>query len=423
MQKKIDEFLKATQKAFKFCSVRTKTGLAFYASDPKGRYPWIFPRDLACIANSLLELGDIDKVKRICLFLLSIQSKKDGHWDRRYTKRGEAIKETIQEDNTPLALWIILSYIKKAKDVAFFKKIRPRLKKGFYWIENYNKDSLSKLGLVYSHYSIHEAFSNLNPLNPKEYVNEGYEIWNNSVTARAFFLMGELSKEEKYNKIAKRIKIGIGKYLVKRGRFLRRLNNGLKPDFSPDMITLSPLYFDLFSKKERVKGLTFAQIISNTISYLYQNLWDKTFGGFFRYPTYLYLEKNPKYSGIVDHKVPGRWIFYTGWMAQAHFKLNQKKKALKLISWILNIGKNGLLSESVVLKNDFQKYRQKEWEYHQVVKDGEFLKIAKKSLGKMEKQAQKNKILYYIMPLLWSHAETLRALKMANLIKEFKLSL
>jgi len=417
-KEKIEEFLKASQKVFKICQVKVEKGIAFYASSPETRYPWIYTRDLSLISSGFLELGDLKTAKACCQFFLSCQTEH-GEWFQRYNKEGERRDVRVQEDNTPLAGLSILKYIKKSKDFNFTDFAEDKLKKAAFLIERQNKENLKRFNLVHSTTSIHEGFDayTLEPL------NQGYEIWNNSVTSKFFEMMGEIYQNKHYQKLANTIKTGIKKYLIKKGRFIRRITDEKKTDFSPCVMLMFPEYFNLFKKDEFLtKEQSFGEINQNTIKFIYQVLWDEELEGIRARPGYDWKERHPGYQGIVEAIVPGPWIIYTAILAQIHFKLNEKKQGIKLIKWILNNSKQGMLSQHIVSSKNFIKYKEKEKEYNLKTKTGKYLETSMKNLENLEEQAKKSKKLFYSLPLCWSHIETLKVLKMANLIKEFKLN-
>lgn len=73
---KIQKILFASQKVFKTCRIDSELGAAFYASDPRIRYSWIYTRDFSAIIAGLSELGDFETAKKCCDFLLNIQDDK-----------------------------------------------------------------------------------------------------------------------------------------------------------------------------------------------------------------------------------------------------------------------------------------------------------------------------------------------------------
>lgn len=414
------KFLLSSKEVFsKICRAETEKGIAFYASDPKTRYPWIYTRDLSCFTNSFLELGDFKTAKGCCDFLLSCQLE-DGRWVQRYNEKGERKEGKKQEDNTPLAIWAILRYVEQSGNFKFAEEIKDKIKKAANLIKEENKESLDKFGLVHSTTSIHEALD-AKTRNP---VNLGYEIWNNSVSAKALELVAKIYKDDQFKLLSEKIKEGIKKNLIKEGKFIRKITDENEPDLSPDIMTLAPAYFDLFKKEEIINGkYTFSEITQKTLKDLYLKLWDKKLGGFRRFPGYDHQEKHPDYKGVIDPLLPGPWVFYTAWVAQIHFKLGESEKGKRLIDWIFNQRREGMLPEHLVDKEIFLKFKNKEVKYHQETKKDP--SQALKNLELMEKEAKKPEVkkLFYAWPLAWSHAETLKACKLANLIKEFKLNL
>jgi len=101
---------------------------AILASSPKGRYPYIYPRDHSICILALIELDYKEKAKRALKFILKSQNK-DGSFPQRLTRKGEdASYKPIQLDNTGLVLYAFAKYIQKNKDEIFLKQQKSRIK-------------------------------------------------------------------------------------------------------------------------------------------------------------------------------------------------------------------------------------------------------------------------------------------------------
>ena len=413
---KIKKIVQGSKEVFTICQIKNKLGTVFYASDPKTRYPWIYTRDLSTIIKGFSELNDLKTAKNCCQFLLNIQAQ-DGQWFQKYDSSGqrqdiEKDKPIVQEDNTPLALWALLSYIQISKDEKFKNENKNKIEKSLHWIINYQQKSLKKLGLVYSTTSIHQTPG----------YNQGYELWHNSLAAKVFELAFDIYKNKSYQKTNQILKENIAKKLVVNGRFIRKLNDKEEPDLAPDIIMASPAYFDIFSKNELIKAdLIYFKVLKNTLFFLEENLFDKEMGGFFRYPNEITKKWFPENNwSIEDPLVPGPYLVATSFMIQLYYKLKEKKKAQDLLNWLIEQDVKGKLPEHLTSDERFFTYRRKEWNYMiKRKKDKNYLKGVKKNFKQLEKEAKKSKKLHYVLPLVWAQMEALRCLKQGGYIDKF----
>lgn len=415
---KIQKILSASQEVFMTCRIDSDLGTAFYASNPKTRYPWIYTRDFSAIIVGLSELGDFQTAKKCCEFLLNIQDV-DGQWQQKYDAKGkvqnkEGIKPVVQEDNTPLAIWAILSYVKYSKDNDFQKTAELKIKKSFYWMENYHSAHLDKTGLVYSTTSIHQT-----PL-----YNQGYELWHNSLAVKAFFLFGEIYGESDFLKKAQELKNNISQKLVAENRFIRKLDDSLIKDLTPDIIMLAPAYFGIFAPEESLgDGLSYKEVLASTIKFLEKELQDKELGGFWRYPNYLYQELRSDYYGtMIDPLIPGPYLIASCLAARAYSAIDDKTKLLEMMQWFIDHNKDGQFPEHLTTRERFEKYKEKEQGYMaERKKDHVYLKGLQSNFKSMEEEARGQKILNYSLPLCWAQIEVLRLLKLTKAINKFKI--
>jgi|GEM_PF-1559106 len=418
IREELPEFLAGTQEVFKICRAKTSIGEAFFASDPEKRFPWIYPRDASCLINGLVELGDYGTAKQCCRYLLSCQLES-GQWVQRYTAEGERADAKPEQDGASLVMWSVMKYIERSGDTEFAQEVWPQIEKGLDWIEQEGRDGLEKYGLVHSQASINEAIDS----RTGEYVNQGYETWNNSVTAKALEMIGRQYNNERASSLSQTIKDGISKHLILDGKIIRRLKDNEERDEAPDFISLSPMYFDVFGQDEVLDGThTFREIAANTVEYLRANLEDHDIGGIRRFPGMDYRDEHPEYKGIVDPLLPGPWVHPTAWLAQTYAKMGERKKALELVRWIFDQAEDGRLPEHLVSKGVFAKYHQEEIDYHKSTKTGESRDRAVANVERMvgQLEADDNLAVEYVRPLLWAHIETLRVLKMLGDVDGFK---
>jgi len=413
---KIEKFVEASKRVFNLCRVENELGIAFFASDPNLRYPWIYIRDFSCLINGFSKLGDFKTAKRCCEFLLNIQAQ-DGQWFQKYDNLGERKdiekeKSIIQEDNTPLALWAILSYIYESSDEEFKDKNKEKIEKSLSWIEAYHQKSLKKIGLVYSTTSIHQTPG----------FNQGYEIWHNSLAVKVFLLAGKIYNNDHYKELADCVRENISEKLVIDNRFIRRLDDNKEPDLAPDIIIISPAHFNIFTQGDLInKKLNFSEVIKNSLKYLEEKLFDKEMGGFFRYPNEITKKWHPKENWTInDPLVPGPYLITTSFVIQLYWQLRKENKADKLLDWMLDQTVDGQLSEHLTSRERFFLYREKELGYMlEHKKDKKYLEGVKKNFESLEKEAEKSEVLHYVLPFPWAQMEGLKCLKAGGYINKF----
>lgn len=414
----IEKILFGSQEVFKTCRVDSELGTAFYASNPEKRYPWIYTRDFSAIITGLSELGDWETAKKCCNFLLNTQDN-DGQWQQKYDKEGiikniENTKPILQEDNTPLAVWAILNYAKESKDTEFQESVKPKIAKALDWTQGYHAPHIEKTGLVYSTTSIHQTAP----------YNQGYELWHNSLATKVFMLFGEIYNDEKSIAVAKSLKENIGRKLVKDNRFIRKMDDNLQEDFTPDIITMAPAYFDIFEPDEEVsEGLNYKEIMANTLSFTEKELRDSEMGGFWRYPNYVYQELHPEYKGeMTDPLVPGPYFIASSMAARAYDSIGEKSKLKETVEWMAGHNKDGQFPEHLTTRERLGKYQKKEMAYMaERKKDPVYLKGVQSNFKAMEEEAKNQEVLNYSLPLCWAQIEVLRLLKLTGKIKEFKI--
>ncbi|MFH1849063.1 MAG: hypothetical protein ABH879_02655 [archaeon] len=385
---RIQSFLKITRRVFSRCRAEVKGGLAFYASPPDSQYPYIYTRDLSIALNLLSELSDYSSAKACCEALISFQS---GGWVQKYSAEGKRKDDIVQEDNTPLAVWAILSYVTASGDADYGRRVERLVTRACDLVCG----NLGKSGLVRSHTSIHESE-----------INNGYELWNNSASARALELAGQVYGIERHSRSAGLIKGAIATKLVRNGKLIRRVRMNGTPDLMPDVMLLAPFYFGIMGDRRLLKNALEAV----------ERLRDPM-GGYHRYPP------ESRQKGIVT-LFPGPWVFYTAWVAQMYFALGMRARAEDNLDWIFRMMTPQGLPEHVISSETFfrckaeQLRRLKRLEAVRELK--EYVAAGYTGIDRMELIAAKGRIVPYSVPTLWSHVETLRALKAGGYIKRFK---
>lgn len=347
---------------------------------PKGeRYPYVYPRDHSICTLGFLAAKLYDRAKKALSFVLSNQLKS-GAFPQRYDVHGrDASYKPIQIDGTALIIYSFCRYIEKTKDLEFAKQHWYRLLNA----ANYIINNIHEKGLVYTPNSIHEF--------PP--IEQGLEIWANSVCCAALRELNKLSKllkyKENFNLISKRIKRSILKYMwnSRIKGFVKniRIKESSSVETYTDASTIGLVEFNIIPDKDK-------RVIS-TIKNIERDLWNPKLGGICRYP---------KYEGR-NNGGYGPWPHFTLMVCKHFIRRKNKLKADKYLNWVINIAYNNELPEHISTKEEFEEY----------VIDFSEAGLLRKDRLIMIKNARKHKMFkkglaYITIPLAWPHAEFIR---------------
>ncbi len=344
---------------------------AILASSPKGRYPYVYPRDHSICILGLISANQNKRAKKALQFILNSQNK-DGSFPQRLDKKGENKSyKPIQLDNTGLVLYSFSEYIKKTEDKNFLNKNKNKIKKSL----KYLKSQFHKKNLFFTPNSIHE----FPPL------EEGLEVWSNAVCFGSLKKSKETKIKTGFN--LKKIKKSIEKHFWNGEYFIKtiRLKDSSSVASEIDASSCSLSDFEVFDEDNE-------KIIKN-IDKIEKQLWHKKLGGICRYKKHIG-RNNGGY---------GPWPHFTLMIARHFIKLKNKKKADKYLSWILKIQDKGKLPEHIATKKDFEQW----------VKEYKKAGILRKDREIMIKNIRKSKpykkgLAYSVLPLTWPHAEFIR---------------
>lgn len=176
----------------------------------------------------------------------------------------------------------------------------------------------ARLGLIYSERAIHEFVS----------ISRGYETYVNTMAWRGLSDAATLAERlgyadgvKRFSTAADGLRERIIKHLVEpeKGVFVKRLYRGRHYPL-PSVSMLTPALFGLIDAKD--------PIVTRTIDYLKDNIWDKRMGGLYRYPLHL--------QPWAEHPYGGPWVTYTSWLGIVHLLRGERDKAGDCIRWVLS---------------------------------------------------------------------------------------
>ena len=137
------------------------------------------------------------------------------------------------------------------------------------------------------------------------------------------------------------------------------------------------------------------------MKYLKENLWVTDFKGFRRFKKQLNVKDWHWYTGG-----SGVWIAFTLWGARFYNKLGDRKNEQECLTLIEKISArtNGLLPEHVAMRDEYDQWKNNEIEFNDRIFNG--MKETEK-LNIRIKQKFSEDVVYWALPLGWSHAEYL----------------
>jgi hypothetical protein len=398
----VDSFLEDTASLLRRAMFQGRAGTGFLACAGESAYPYSYTRDMAAILAAMCELGAVEAATPFAEFLLVTQCK-DGSWPECVDTEGAALDVPRHEDATALALWSLLTYLRRGGEDRLRERVRPAAEAATQFTMERTLNTY--IYLVETTASLHGGPT-----------SEGYELWNNCAHASAFALAHKVYGGERYRRLALLIRRAIGLLMVHESRFLRRLDPSGYPDPRPDMALLAPYYFALWAPTERT--------VMNSAELIERTLWNVEMGGYVRHLPY-----SPAERGVL----PGTWPCYTAWMAQYHYELGNKDRAEAILHWLFNNREGGDLPEVLVPAASAHRYL-REQRLGARARNGGRKRSGEASISNagqperlmldldyVERMAVERQVMPLGAPHVWSHLETARALRRGGYIERWEL--
>jgi len=345
---------------------------AILASSPKGRYPFVYPRDHAICVLGLIEAGLLKRARKGLSFVLKSQNK-NGSFPQRLDKKGkDASYKPIQLDNTGLVLYAFAKYVKASGDKSFLSLHRRRVRKSIRYIVS----QLGEKNLFFTPNSVHE----FPPL------ERGLEVWANACCYGALKELNEIGVKSKVD--LKKVKKAIEKYLWGGKYFVKniRLKESSSVTKGIDASAYALSEFGVFDDD--------SEKIVKTVKEIEAKLWHSKLGGICRY------EK----SVGRNNGGWGPWPHFTLMICKHFIKLGNKKKADEYLRWVLKIACKNMLPEHVALSEDFEEWVDSYGRAGLLRRDREILI---KNIRKNDMYLREG-VAYSVLPLTWPHAEFIR---------------
>lgn len=371
-----------TKKSISVIKKLQLTNGGFLATPKSDGYPYIYPRDSVIMTKALNVTGNYKDSEKFYYFM-----KKHARIDyfkevfHRYNMKGiPAVTRKHEHDNNGLIINGIYDTYLHNKNKKFLIDMWPIVLILVKSILKWKKPN----GLISTERSIHEFYR----------LENGYEIWCNSVSCRALFDASEIASvlERKESKLwkseAEKLKKNILKKMFnkKKGVFVKNL----KHKEIVDSTQLSPFYFSLTADKK---------ILKKTLKILKKEIWISDIGGFRRFKKFGVVKDWHWYTGG-----SGAWIVITCIVARFYSRLGNKKMFKSCMSFVEEIASrtNGLLPEHVASKVEYDCWKKNEMEYNDRIINA---MKSTENLYETHKKKYKNAYIYWALPLGWSHAE------------------
>lgn len=344
-----------------------------------GAYPYVYIRDAVVMTKALNACG-LYKNSEDFYYFINHFSKIDLYNEifHRYTHEGYPCVTRKQEhDNAGLLLHGVYdTYLHNTK-VTFLETMWPLIGNIVKLIFSY-----SRTGLVRTMRSIHEFYR----------LEHGYDLWANCACCRGLYDAAEMAKILGHGKESKKwlLRAKLIEESIRKKMFNKNLNVFVKnpriPEI-PDISQLAPFYFNIVNSKS---------ILKTTMKFLEKHLWYEELGGFRRFRKFEICEDWHWYTGG-----SGSWCIFTAWGADFYKQLGNQEKYKECLNWLKNVASKtgGLLPEHITTRKEYE-----EWKSHEI----EFNDRVLAELEKIKKLASKLKnkdIIYWAIPLGWSHAE------------------
>ncbi|KAB1185532.1 glucoamylase [Haloferax sp. MBLA0077] len=397
------------------------------ASDPDHRYPYAYPRDIACITRAWLAAVragvDVDRSRRHIVdaarFHLGVQGD-DGAWQQRYALDGTDKGIYIQEDNVAHGLRV-LSHAVFALDETdswsavgdeFVDDVAEAIDQAIAYTRRELYDPNAHL--VESTTSIHEGR-----------IESGYTLWVNAAfvsglrQARRALSVGGVEQSDIESRIDEFLPIlegGVERAFTSPQQVPRRYSPEGELDFRPDVTLFSPYYFGLSD--------LFGDAADEAAQRAATALEDPRLGGLQRFLGFY------RDFEVHQHGGNGPWMQYTAWHAQYRYDRGENARGDDILQNVASYAdEDGHIPEHLTTRARFESFVENEWdtgldfekEFDDAVLRDVSFDLVSEELGHMRDsyegiadRVETADVVGFARPLAWCHAEFLTALIRAD---------
>ncbi|WP_411965971.1 glucoamylase [Haloferax sp. YSMS24] len=393
------------------------------ASDPDHRYPYAYPRDIACITRAWLaaiRVGiDVEQsrthVVDAARFHLAVQDD-DGAWQQRYALDGTDKGIYVQEDNVAHGLRVVSHAVFALDETDAWSDVDDDF--GDAVVDaigravEYAREELydPNAHLVESTTSIHEGR-----------IESGYTLWVNSAfvsalrqASRALTALGAESTDAaaRIDDFLPVLEGGVERAFTSPQQVPRRYTPEGELDFRPDVTLFSPYYYGLSD--------LFGDAADEAAQRAAKALEDPRLGGLQRFLGFY------RDFEVHQHGGSGPWMQYTAWHAQYRYDRGETKAGDEILQNVVSYADDdGYIPEHLTTRARFESFVENEWDTgldfekefdDAALRDVSFDLVAEE-LGHMRdsyesiaERVETDDVVGFARPLAWCHAEFLAAL-------------
>ncbi|WP_433627743.1 glucoamylase [Halomicrococcus sp. NG-SE-24] len=393
------------------------------ASFPDNRYPYAYPRDIACITRAWLAAlrADVrpehcrDEIVAAARFMLDVQDLS-GRWRQRYALDGTDESIYVQEDNVGHGLRILAHAVvaldeTDGVDAASDSFVADAVEA----IDTAASHARSELfdpnaHLIESTTSIHEGR-----------IESGYTLWVNAVFVAALRQANDALtrlpvetevEEERIADLLRLLESGVERAFTSTPQVPRRYSPDGNVDTRPDVTLFAPYYFGL----EDLFGAAAVDAAERAAT----ALEDPRLGGLQRFMGFY------RDYEVQQHGGNGPWMQYTAWHAQFRYDCDEPERGDAVLDTIERyVDEDGYIPEHLTTRARFESFMENEWHTRRdfekefdeaVLRDVPFDLIVEEarnmrdSYRRLADRVREDDVVGFARPLAWSHAEVLTAL-------------
>lgn len=347
-------------------------------------YGHTYPRDHSYTTRALIAAELQSEAKKALTYILTVEKSPEGVLFQRYSQEQKnSSNKPPQIDGNALTLIALGDYMDKFDDVEFLERHREQVLDIVNGLKHHLHD-FPKGSLVHS----------VNAINEFSPYEEGFELYTNSCTAKAFLVAGEILNDGSLVEIGNKIRDGIAWYLYIKeyGGFMTLVRR--EPNPSIAMVAnltgfLAMTDFELYPIHD--------EKVLQSVEFQLKGTWNEEIGAYDRYA-----------ASIGRHNFGnGPWPMVNLRLASYFVKAGRTEEANQLLDWVLNVALLNEdvelgLPEHVVTKEELEK------EYAALMRTFD-INPREERKNEYEKNLQssilkKHGIAYPVNPLIWSHA-------------------
>ncbi len=347
-------------------------------------YGHTYPRDHSYTTRAFVAAGLQKEAQAALRYILTVETSPEGVLFQRYSEEQKSSSnKPPQIDGNALTLIAVSDYVRAFGDRELVEKYREQLLN----IVNGLKSHLHE----FSKGSLVHSVNAINEFSPYE---EGFELYTNACTCKAFYDAAEFLGDPSLTEIGSQIQKGIEAYLyIPEYGGLMTL---IRPEPNPSITNVANLTGFLAITDFEVFPLE-SNIVEESIDFQLRGTWNDEIGAYNRYA-----------ATMGRHNFGnGPWPMVMLRLARYFVRAGRMEEAGKAFDWVLNVAKLNedveyALPEHVVTRAEIEKEFAAFMRTFDINPREERVGEYKKVLA--SKMMEKYQVGYPINPLVWSHS-------------------